>query len=236
MALISEAKRAANRANAQRSTGPRTEEGKTVVRFNAVKHGMCAEETVLPGEDAAAFEALRADVLEQLAPAGGMQLELAELAARELWRLRRARVAETGALRLLASPYAIQAEQEAAAPEKAELFAVSQALAQDFRDEGFLEKLSRWEGRCARGFERCLRLLKLLQAKPKTAGPAPEAAPAERKEPQSSAEFGFVPPLFTNVREAALGGVSLVAIAVARLMRTPEIQWPDGLPIRPNPA
>jgi len=269
--MATEAQIAANRANAQKSTGPRTEEGRNVVRFNAVKHGMCAEATVLPGEDAEAFERLRADVVAQLRPDGEMQAQMAERAARELWRLRRARVAETGSLRLLASPYAIQAEQQEAKAEDRELFAVSQALAQDFRDDGFLEKLSRWEGRCARALERCVRLLKLLQkgaSAEKSPSPSPgstqsdaphprqkrghssfpsqrecsrtgasaekmnvpfSGAPRERDFPQSFADIGFVPPPFPGGRAAALGGVSQLALAVSRLMRTPEIQWPDGL-------
>ena len=42
MAEISEAKRAANRENARRSTGPRTVEGKEKARLNALKHGLTA--------------------------------------------------------------------------------------------------------------------------------------------------------------------------------------------------
>ncbi len=37
---VSERKRAANRANAQRSTGPKTERGKAFSRLNALKHGI----------------------------------------------------------------------------------------------------------------------------------------------------------------------------------------------------
>jgi len=40
----------ANRRNAQKSTGPKTEEGRDRVRRNALKHGMTAR-TVLPQED-----------------------------------------------------------------------------------------------------------------------------------------------------------------------------------------
>jgi hypothetical protein len=112
--------------------------------------------------------------------------------------------------------------------EQAELFAIGQTFWRDFKDEGFLDKLSRWEARCARGLERCVRLLKLLQAAP--------AAPERAGEPRISAEFGFVPPAFADVREAALGGVSQVALALARLLRTPEIHWPNGLPDSLKPA
>ena len=48
----------ANRANAQRSTGPRSAEGKSVSRFNALKHGVDAASIILPGEDPAAYQAI----------------------------------------------------------------------------------------------------------------------------------------------------------------------------------
>ena len=41
----------ANRANALKSTGPRSESGKAASRFNALKHGLDAESLILPGED-----------------------------------------------------------------------------------------------------------------------------------------------------------------------------------------
>src|SRR6476619_5991854 len=49
----------ANRRNAQKSTGPKTEEGKTKSKFNAMKHGMTAEVAVLPHEDKTSYEELR---------------------------------------------------------------------------------------------------------------------------------------------------------------------------------
>ena len=54
--MTSERKIEANRRNAQRSTGPKTEEGKDKVRLNALKHGLCAETIVLPHEDADAYQ------------------------------------------------------------------------------------------------------------------------------------------------------------------------------------
>jgi len=60
-------------------------------------------------------------------------------------------------------------------------------------------------------------------------GPFPLPQGRERETSQFPTDFGFVPLLFAGVRAAALGGVSQLALAVAKLMRTPEIQWPDGL-------
>jgi hypothetical protein len=48
----------ANRANAQKSTGPRSVEGKSASRFNALKHSIDAASIVIPGEDPADYDAL----------------------------------------------------------------------------------------------------------------------------------------------------------------------------------
>jgi hypothetical protein len=67
--MPSEAQLRANRANALKSTGPRSVEGKAVSRFNALKHGMDAASVVLPGEDPAAYEAMVSSYEEELQPA-----------------------------------------------------------------------------------------------------------------------------------------------------------------------
>src|SRR5258708_5488514 len=53
---ISDAKLAACRANSQKSTGPRTSEGKAISRRNAVKHGLYAETIPIPGENGELFD------------------------------------------------------------------------------------------------------------------------------------------------------------------------------------
>ena len=80
----------ANRENARKSTGPKTEAGKAASSANALGHGLTAEcIVVLPDEDADVFERLRAGVIADLAPAGALQEVLAERAAVLLWRLDR---------------------------------------------------------------------------------------------------------------------------------------------------
>lgn len=80
----------ANRENAQKSTGPKTEAGKAASSANALRHGLTAElVVVLPDEDADAFERLRAGVIADLAAKGALQEVLAERAAVLLWRLDR---------------------------------------------------------------------------------------------------------------------------------------------------
>jgi hypothetical protein len=58
----------ANRANAQKSTGPRSVEGKSVSRFNALKRGIDAASLVIPGEDPADYDALAAHYLQEFRP------------------------------------------------------------------------------------------------------------------------------------------------------------------------
>jgi hypothetical protein len=68
--VTSERQKAANRANARRSTGPKTPEGKAAVRLNAFRHGLLARDVVLPEEDLDAFEDLRNRVRADLSPVG----------------------------------------------------------------------------------------------------------------------------------------------------------------------
>ena len=68
--MTSERQKTANRENALHSTGPNTFEGKAVVRFNAVRHGLLTQDVVLPGEDADAFEELWNKVRADRSPMG----------------------------------------------------------------------------------------------------------------------------------------------------------------------
>ena len=86
---------AANQKNALRSSGPTTREGKAVSRLNAVKHGLTATLSLLPGEDPAEFEQLVAGIRERFAPSDRLQDMLVMRAANLMWRLRRAGYFET---------------------------------------------------------------------------------------------------------------------------------------------
>jgi hypothetical protein len=79
----------ANRRNALRSTGPKTGEGLLACKSNALRHGLRAVQTVVPGEDPGEWEAHRAAVVADLRPEGAVELALAEDVAVKLWRLGR---------------------------------------------------------------------------------------------------------------------------------------------------
>ena len=80
----------ANRNNSQKSTGPRTDEGKAVVSQNAVKHGLFAAEAVITGENPADYELYHDQYLAELKPVGMTESMMAERIVSLAWRLRRA--------------------------------------------------------------------------------------------------------------------------------------------------
>ena len=67
---LSDAQLAANRANAQHSTGPTSAEGKATVCLNAVKTGLTGRTVLLPSEDAAPYQALLREYEKSLQPVG----------------------------------------------------------------------------------------------------------------------------------------------------------------------
>ena len=80
---------AANRRNALKSTGPRTEEGKATIRFNALEHGIRAHFILLPGEDRDTFEKLRNNLDAEWQPVGATETFYLEQMLSAQWKLRR---------------------------------------------------------------------------------------------------------------------------------------------------
>jgi hypothetical protein len=79
----------ANRRNAAHSTGPRTPEGKAASSMNALKTGIDAESSVIPGEDAAALAALTERFYQDCQPQTIIESTLVDNIIRASWRLRR---------------------------------------------------------------------------------------------------------------------------------------------------
>lgn len=90
---VSEAKLAANRKNAAKSTGPRSPEGKKTVSQNARKHG-CSQSALLEGECDATYEIFEAELKEDLRPRSAMQWHLFSQICQLLWKLQRMADAE----------------------------------------------------------------------------------------------------------------------------------------------
>jgi hypothetical protein len=80
---------AINRANAQHSTGPRTDAGKQRSSLNALRHGLTAQTAVLPSEDPAAYQRHIQQFLDEYQPATPTETQLVHELANTAWRLNR---------------------------------------------------------------------------------------------------------------------------------------------------
>ena len=71
----------ANRRNALRSTGPRTEAGRAIASRNALKHGLTADRIILFDEQREQFDHFYSKLVAALKPRGPMEHQLAERVA-----------------------------------------------------------------------------------------------------------------------------------------------------------
>jgi hypothetical protein len=94
----------ANRRNARKSTGPKTQAGKAASKLNALKHGILSREVVVRGlkirESSREFDSLRRQFWEQYAPLGPVEEMLVDRIVTAYWRQRRALTAESGEITL----------------------------------------------------------------------------------------------------------------------------------------
>ncbi|MGO9262933.1 MAG: hypothetical protein ACLQU1_42635 [Bryobacteraceae bacterium] len=84
----------ANRLNSQKSTGPRSAEGKAVSSQNALKSGIDAKSQIIRGEDPAALDALAAQYLLDHQPQSASERALVDILIDSEWTLRRLRKTE----------------------------------------------------------------------------------------------------------------------------------------------
>jgi hypothetical protein len=85
---------AANKRNAQKSTGPKSEKGKSITRLNARRDGLTGQVITLSEEDLPIFEKQKAEMIADLAPKTTMELALANSIAWDIWRLNHLRAVE----------------------------------------------------------------------------------------------------------------------------------------------
>ena len=79
----------ANRANALKSTGPQTAEGRAIVSANAVQHGVLSERLIVRDETLEELDAFRLVLWDALTPEGAIEELLAAKIIIFAWRLRR---------------------------------------------------------------------------------------------------------------------------------------------------
>ena len=88
-----------NRANAQFSTGPRTEAGKSRTAQNARKHGLTSSHLIVADSDREAFESMSQALTSVIAPQGELESTLFDTLLHANWNIRRCRILEAGLMK-----------------------------------------------------------------------------------------------------------------------------------------
>jgi len=204
----------ANKQNSQKSTGPRTAEGKEAVSHNAVKHGLFAHEAVIHGESQADFDLHREAFLAEWRPVGPTESMMAERIVSLSWRLHRAERMESQAIDDLIIHAAndgqltrslLTGETRLGLAEAGTLdrdLSLGKAVTKDFASYRILDRLMLYERRMENSMHKTIRLLKKLQlmriieqADVAEQQSAQESPPAQRRRSDLKKQSQFAPAL-----------------------------------------
>ncbi len=174
--MTTEAQIEANRANAQKSTGPRTPEGKEKAAQNALKHGLLAKQAVVVGEDTDDFDLLRDQLYAEWAPVGPTEARLVERIAGLFWRLQRAERFGTESFDVMylqcTDDPQIKRWRPRLVPEAADPV-VGLTVVKDFSDTQVLERLLVCERRLENSLYRTMAELRQVQGRRQGAAGVP---------------------------------------------------------------
>lgn len=152
MTNISEKQLEANKRNAKLG-GIKTEEGKAISRYNAIKHGILSQEVLLEGEDEKTLVELGKRLRSELEPKSELELVLVDRITANVWRLRRV----------------MQIEREIMTDQKEDAFSddiknIGQAVSIDLANRDTYGKLMRYETAIEKGIYKALHELQRIQA------------------------------------------------------------------------
>ena len=176
----------ANRLNAMKSSGPRSEEGKAASRFNALKHGIDSKALTIPGEDPAEFEALALEYHRRFRPDGPMEAFFVETLVKSDWDRRRYARIEAQYLRVQLATL----EEPTDTP-------LGVIFHNDARKGNVLQKLFRRQAAAERSYFRALaelRRAQLERAREEFEQEEVETAGSNSARPLESTPIGFVLP------------------------------------------
>jgi len=177
----------ANRQNAQRSTGPRTPEGKAASSRNALTHGLTAQQIVLETESQAEFEEHAAELREEHQPSTPTAHILVDQLIRASWKLRRARIAEAYYYKQLGAGFRD-------GPDGPWLNITN------LSDE-HLEGLAREEGRAERSFYRALRELQRIRKERRPTPPLQVSGPRANRQNEPNSPPNPIIPFTTSLAD-----------------------------------
>jgi hypothetical protein len=161
---ISEKQLAANRANAQKSCGPKSEAGKRRSSLNALRHGLTAQVTIMTQADREALEKFSRGIVAELAPETDMERQLAQSIATFQFRINRIAALEDN-LFALGRVEELAEDMNLEHPEVHD--AACHAMAY-LRSPGAFDKLSIYGQRLFSQCEKTLKLLRQLQTERKS--------------------------------------------------------------------
>jgi hypothetical protein len=175
----------ANRRNAQKSTGPKTPEGKAACSMNALRHGLRARSVMLPGENPDDFHQLCNDLESEWHPQSRTEQFYVEQMAVSQWKLVRMEVVEVNVFK----------DTDAG------------------KQLSMLDRLWQAECRLERSFSRAQRELQRLQAsRPQPDAQPEEPAPAPPAEAPSAAAEPTPPATAATATEVVGQAVSRVGL------------------------
>jgi len=157
--MISEKQLVANHANALLSTGPKTEEGRKRSSMNARRHGITGQVTTMTDEDRAAHDELTKALIQNLAPEGAMEIQLAQRIATDSWRLNRLSAIEDNLFAI-----GLHENSGVLCPDHEQIDASLTAARVFTKESKQLQLLSLYEQRLNRAVQKNLALLQSLQA------------------------------------------------------------------------
>jgi hypothetical protein len=189
---------AANRKNAQKSSGPRTTAGKATSRFNALKHGIYAVHQIMFDEKPEDLAELAAEYHEHHSPANSDERFLVDTLVHNEWRLRRTRRVEAELWQTASNAFLVKNIETTVTCTSGDAFAT---------DSSTFERLQRVVNSCERAYHRALKELQRLQAQAKVGqalspanpdalpqppqaetAPAPAAAPPQPEQSKPTSE------------------------------------------------
>jgi hypothetical protein len=142
----------ANRNNASRSTGPKTEIGKALASKNSIKHGLFCAENVINEESKDAFDLHQDQMLAELNPQSPTEQVLAERIITLSWRLTRTNRFRTATINDLQNPSKSKINKllqslEGSAETTTNQSKTSRMIIKDFSNSKVLERLLMYERR-----------------------------------------------------------------------------------------
>ena len=157
MSEISQKQLEANRENAKLG-GVKTEEGKAISKYNALKHGLLSQEVLLDDDDENTLIELGKRIRGELKPAGEIEMLLADRIVANMWRLKRVLEVERNLMEWQKNHEEIEFFEDKGEDQKKRKRIKSMVVNHD------MEKLLRYETTIERGIFKALHELQRIQS------------------------------------------------------------------------